>query len=52
MYAVNATMDEPDPIEDIHAELDSRQVRACKIALGVLLLMLLGLWCASQAAFK
>lgn len=42
-------MDDADLLDDIHNELEERRIRFSKIALGLALLALIGLWCASQA---
>lgn len=42
-------MDDADLLDDIHNELEERRIRYSKIALGLALLALIGLWCWSQS---
>jgi hypothetical protein len=42
-------MDDAELLEDIHNELERRRLRFNKIGLALALLVLIGLWCATQA---
>jgi len=42
-------MDDTELMEEIHSELEERSARFSKIGTGLLMLAIVGLWCASQA---